>query len=66
MTIKQRSKKTKTNKTFIRIIYLLIILMLVAVFVGKSYYNRIYAANVIVPVVFAGSEPNKVGSAFIA
>lgn len=49
MTIKQRSKKTKTNKTFIRIIYLLIILMLVAVFVGKSYYNRIYAANVIVP-----------------
>jgi UPF0755 protein len=48
MTIQQRNKKSKVNKTFLRLIYLMAILMLIAVYLGKNYYDRIYAPNVVV------------------
>ena len=53
MSIKQRSKTTKPNRLLMRMIYIALLLVLVAVFVGKSFYNKIYAPNI---TVNAGSE----------
>ncbi|TRX63258.1 endolytic transglycosylase MltG [Carboxylicivirga sp. M1479] len=48
MSIKQNTKKKKTNKIFIRLVYISLLLILVAAYVGQSYYKRIYAPCVVV------------------
>ncbi|MBK3518498.1 endolytic transglycosylase MltG [Carboxylicivirga marina] len=47
MSIKQRSKSKKPNKLFTRLIYLALLVIAVTIFVGKSFYDRIYAPNVV-------------------
>ncbi len=48
MSIKQHSKYKKPNRLIIRLLLLVIVLTLVALLIGKSFYNKIYAPNVVV------------------
>ena len=48
MSIKQRSKTNKPNKLLMRLIYAALLFIVVAIFVGKSFYNKIYAPNITV------------------
>ncbi len=48
MSIKQRSKKARPNKIAMRLFYVTLILILAAVLVGRSFYNKIFEPNIIV------------------
>ncbi|WP_439184798.1 endolytic transglycosylase MltG [Carboxylicivirga taeanensis] len=48
MSIKQRNKKARSNKLFLRLFYLLILVTLGALLLGRSFYNKIFDPNVIV------------------
>ena len=48
MSIKQKTKKSKSGRLLIRLVYLLLITTLIGFYFGKTYYDRIYAPNIIV------------------
>ncbi len=48
MAIQQRSKKAKTNKIMMRLVYVTLLVILVAALLGRSFYKKIFDPNVIV------------------
>ncbi|MBS2210805.1 endolytic transglycosylase MltG [Carboxylicivirga mesophila] len=46
MAIKQQSKKARPNKSLLRLFYMLLIVIIAAVLIGRSFYNKIFEPNV--------------------